>query len=72
MDSAIRGQTEHVQVSPSGINVSERDLADLDETDFDAVWAAIGKIYRARGRRQMAEERQRREIQIAMPVSDQD
>ena len=50
--------------------VSERDLAELGSEDFDKVWAALGMVFRARGLRQLADDRQSKETQLAMPVAD--
>ena len=39
-----------------GILVSEQDLATFeDDKEFDEVWRALGKVFRARGRRQLEE-----------------
>lgn len=55
---------------PSGaLLVSERDLAELDSDVFDEVWDALGKIYRARGLRQKADDRERSEIELANVIA---
>lgn len=44
---------------PSGLlTVSEQDLADFDDKEFNEIWNALGKVIRARGKRQRFQEEQ--------------
>lgn len=40
------------------LTVSEQDLADFDDKEFNEIWNALGKIVRAKGKRQRATEEQ--------------
>lgn len=51
---------ENLPISPSGapqlsgglLTVSEEDLAEFDDKEFNEIWQALGKIVRVRGKRQ--------------------
>lgn len=63
-------QQSETGVSSGSLLVSERDLAELGSEDFEEVWAALGKVYRARGLRQKADDRQSKEMQLAMSAAN--
>ena len=43
--------------TPTGsLIISEQDVAELSDGDFDEVWNALGKVFRARGKRQMRQQ----------------
>ncbi len=50
--------TQQVTTLPTGslFTISEQDLADFDDKDFDDIWRTLGKIARVRGKRQRAKE----------------
>jgi hypothetical protein len=50
---------------PSGLlTVSEQDLAEFNDEEFQDIWQALGKIVRARGKRQKPQDKQPTEMEV--------
>jgi hypothetical protein len=61
------GMPQELGIPPSGgttqppgglLTVSEQDLAEFNDEEFQDIWQALGKIVRARGKRQSPQEKQ--------------
>ncbi len=56
--------------SGGALVISERDLAEFEDPDFDKVWSALGMVFRARGKRQLATEADRRRSAAGPDAAD--
>ncbi len=54
---ATTGASTDISAPSGSLVISEQDLAEFEDKEFDEVWAALGKVFRARGRRQLEQQR---------------